>query len=329
MMTGPTVPPSDPEPSTELPERVTRIAHDGVKGDITRDKVVRAVKRIMMVAHHAGLPSVALKPLLSDPAATRLARQAAHGLTPEQADLFLARMWHETWEAFQQNGFWSPQEAGRQAEAYLDANRHKLSPREQRVMDMALDIAKSTGIVMKVALPTRGLSDRSAEDGGVRISDREIGRVLQRLCDGGEFLAKVESGRPGINPNPKANTYRLTPAAFRRRAVAKGGDVQRQQASSPVAAQGNLDSLHPRTQVPRTLMRQQPMRQELGRPNLRLVDGMRQQPMRQQPMRQNVSPDGQVTCPHGITLIAPGRESEYDRIPHEWLGFDYGPECWR
>jgi len=212
-MTGTTVPSTPPD----LPANLVWIAHEGVRGEITRDKVIRVTRRLMMAAHHQGLTGWEIQPLLEDRLNYRLARQIAYGLTPKQVDILLGDLWPETRDVFHKGGYWTPNDHLELAQAYVDANGHLWSDRVRMVMEIAMDRGWLKEIPGKTALTVRLVEEESAKR-GTKISRSDASRILGRLAKEGKLLRLVEAGRPGTVLG-KANLYELVPIALRAKKV--------------------------------------------------------------------------------------------------------------
>jgi hypothetical protein len=197
---------------SSLPGKHLDLLTDGV--DLSRGgraAVVKAVRRVMLSAHRAGIPYADIHALLTDVDNRKLASQIAHGkggrLMPRhQREAFLRKHWADTKRVCEARPAWSREDALEAVEYVADnLAGADMDDRERVVLEAVLDLARGYGTTQTVA-PVHVISAKTG------ISTSQVHRTLMRICDKGEWLSLAQRGNARTR---RGNLYNVGPALLK------------------------------------------------------------------------------------------------------------------
>ena len=200
-------------PHRALPGPMIDLATEGPRTVTNRGDIVRAIRSVMLSAHHNGWSWAQTHALLTDIERRRLAHLFAHGkggrrIAPRRRDQLLREMWDDTARVAAANPPPSADDIADFIEcAREQLDRAELSDAHRAIIAIALDLADEIGTV-RPALPCRAISERLARR-GIRVSHMDVWRALGKICEKGEWLTLAIHGNSATR---RANLYRVAPA---------------------------------------------------------------------------------------------------------------------
>jgi hypothetical protein len=188
-----------------LPGWALDLATDGVRLTDGRVEVVKAVRCVMLSAHHAGWAYSDIYALLTDTGRRSLARQLAHGgqgrpLSPARRNAWLRRTWLDLEGVYKAHRPYSRDEVLDAIEKVAaDLERAELDADKAAVLAVVIDLARGYATA-RVAVPVHVVVERTG------LSKSKSHRLLMRLCDEGDW---IKLAKRGDRLRGRSNLYRV------------------------------------------------------------------------------------------------------------------------